>query len=64
MLDRAHRPLEIWGGWAEIPVGVVFVMRGERFERIELYPPEAVDEMKARVAELTAVRADSAGADR
>ncbi len=44
------------GGWAEIPVGVVFVLRDDRFERIELYPPEATSEMGVRVAELLAAR--------
>ncbi len=44
------------GGEAEIPIGVTFVVRDDRFERIELYPPEATSEMQARVAELIAGR--------
>ncbi len=50
------------GGSAEIPVGIVYTMRGNRFERMELYPAEATAEMDARVAELSAERAQDAPA--
>ncbi len=39
-------------GEAEIPVGVVFVLRGDAFERIELYPPRRRTRCDSRVEEL------------
>jgi hypothetical protein len=48
------------GGWAEIPVGIVFALREGRFEHMELYPPEARTEMKVRMAELVEDRRSGA----
>jgi hypothetical protein len=44
------------GGRAEIPIGMVFSRRGERMDRWEVYPVEAVEEQRARLAELAAER--------
>ena len=45
------------GGRAEIPIGIVVSRRGERMDRWELFPPEAVKEQRARLAQLAAERA-------
>ena len=47
------------GGRAEIPIGIVVSRRGERMDRWELFPPEAVKEQRARLAQLAAERAFS-----
>jgi hypothetical protein len=41
------------GGWAEIAFGVVTSRRGDRFERFEYYPLEALAERRARLLELS-----------
>lgn len=51
-LMRGH--LNDGGGLAEIRVDLVYLRRGERIERIEMYEPEALAEQRARVAELAA----------
>jgi hypothetical protein len=52
MLMGGH--LNDGGGWAEIRIDNVYSRRGDRFERIENYPPGTLAEQQARIAELEA----------
>ena len=49
-LLRGH--LNDGGGLAEIRVDLVYLRRGERLERFEMYEPEALAEQRGRVQEL------------
>ena len=49
-LLRGH--LNDGGGSAELRIDLVYLRRGERIERFEMYPPDALAEQRARVAEL------------